>query len=82
MTFSTPKVMKVLKHLRGEMSREDLQDVEPLQKSYIQPVLASKVIEMTIPERPTSSKQKYRISAAGKQILGNANETNATKGKP
>ena len=32
-TFSTPEVTKLLKHLRGEMSREDLQDAEPLRKS-------------------------------------------------
>lgn len=71
-TFSTPEVMKLLKHLTGEMSRGDLQDAiglrdaEHFRKTYIHPVLESKAIEMTIPEKPTSSKQQYRISAVGK----------------
>jgi ATP-dependent DNA helicase RecG len=64
--------MKLLKHLTGEMSRGDLQDAiglrdaEHFRKTYIHPVLESKALEMAIPEKPTSSKQQYRISAVGK----------------
>lgn len=78
----TPEVMKLLKHLIGEMSRGDLQDAiglrdaEHFRKTYISPALEIRVIEMTIPEKPTSSKQKYRISAVGKQILSNPNGNN------
>ncbi len=76
----TPEVMKLLKHLTGEMSRGDLQDAmglrdaEHFRKSYITPALEIKAIEMTIPEKPTSGKQKYRISAVGKQILANSKD--------
>lgn len=78
-TFSapevTPEVMKLLKQLKSEMSRGDLQgaiglrDAEHFRKSYINPALEIKAIEMTIPEKPTSSKQKYRISSVGERIL-------------
>ena len=78
-TFSapevTPEVMKLLKQLKSEMSRGDLQgaiglrDAEHFRKSYINPALEIKAIEMTIPEKPTSSKQKYRISGVGEQLL-------------
>ena len=71
----TPEVMKLLKQLKSEMSRGDLQgaiglrDAEHFRKSYINPALEIKAIEMTIPEKPTSNKQKYRISGVGKQLL-------------
>ncbi len=48
-----------------------LKDAEHFRKSYILPALELGAIEMTIPEKPTSSKQNYRISAIGKQILEN-----------
>jgi ATP-dependent DNA helicase RecG len=70
-----PEVIKLLKHLTGEMSRKDLQeaiglrDAEHFRKSYINPALESKAIEMSIPEKPTSSKQRYRISGVGKHLL-------------
>ena len=73
----TPQVIRLLKHLTGEMSRGDLQDTlklrdtEHFRKSYIIPSLECKAIEMTSPEKHTSSKQKYRISTVGKQILAN-----------
>jgi ATP-dependent DNA helicase RecG len=43
-----------------------LRDAEHFRKTYIHPVLESKALEMAIPEKPTSSKQQYRISAVGK----------------
>ena len=71
-TFSAPEVKRLLQHLTGEMNRLALQavlglrDAEHFRKSYILPALELEVIEMTIPDKPTSSKQKYRISAIGK----------------
>jgi ATP-dependent DNA helicase RecG len=64
------------------MSRWDLQeaiglrDAEHFRKSYINPALGIKAIEMTIPEKLTSSKQRYRISSIGEQILSDFNENN------
>jgi ATP-dependent DNA helicase RecG len=35
----------------------------------LRPLLDAGLIEMTIPDKPTSSKQKYRLTEMGKQIL-------------
>lgn len=78
-TFSapevTPEVIKLLKHLKGEMSRRELQDAtglldaEHFRKTYINQALEFKVIEMTVPDKITSRNQKYRISGVGKHLL-------------
>jgi len=57
------------------MSRENLQkarelkDAEHFRKASINPALRLNALEMTIPDKPTSSNQKCRISAVGRQIL-------------
>jgi ATP-dependent DNA helicase RecG len=35
----------------------------------LRPLLDAGLIEMTIPDKPTSSKQRYRLTGEGKQIL-------------
>ncbi len=35
---------------------------------YLQPALDAGLVEMTIPDKPQSSKQKYRITAAGRAL--------------
>ncbi len=37
--------------------------------SYLQPAIQDGLIEMTIPEKPRSSRQRYRLSDKGKQVL-------------
>lgn len=37
--------------------------------NYLRPLLASGWIELTIPEKPRSSKQQYRISEKGLAVL-------------
>jgi len=60
------------------MSREEIQDKLQLTdrksfiKRYIQPAKEFNIIEMTIPDKPNSSKQKYRLTKKGlgiKEIL-------------
>ncbi|HOJ12742.1 MAG TPA: hypothetical protein PK733_19425 [Clostridiales bacterium] len=46
-----------------------LKDAEYFRKSYLKPALLSGLIEMTIPNKPKSSKQKYRITDLGKKVL-------------
>ena len=35
----------------------------------MQPLLAAGWLVMTIPDKPTSSRQRYRLTAAGRQLL-------------
>ncbi|MFH2065618.1 MAG: Fic family protein [Pseudomonadota bacterium] len=70
----TPEV-RLLKEITGEMNRQALQkalglkDDEHFRKSYLQPALAAGFIEMTIPEKPRSSRQKYRLTEKGQKEL-------------
>ena len=67
----TPEVMKVVAVLDGEASRQELQqalglkDNEHFRRTYLQPALVAGVVEMTLPGKPKSSKQRYRLTAMG-----------------
>jgi Fic family protein len=67
----TPQVERLLEALLGDISREDLQSALGLQdrKSfrvrYLAPALADGLIEMTIPNKPNSRLQKYRLTETG-----------------
>jgi ATP-dependent DNA helicase RecG len=45
---------------------------ETFVKNYLRPLLAKGWLEPTIPDKPTSSRQRYRTTAAGEKILGEA----------
>jgi ATP-dependent DNA helicase RecG len=71
----TPEVTKLIRLLSGEMLRRDLQaamdlkDDEHFRKAYLIPALNAGLIAMTIPDKPNSSKQRYRLTALGKTVL-------------
>jgi hypothetical protein len=71
----TPQVGKQLEALPGEMSRAELmeklrmKDRMHFRMDYLQPSLAAGLIEMTIPNKPRSSKQKYRLTDKGRQAM-------------
>ena len=71
----TPEVRKMLSIMIGEMTRREIQeklglrDENHFRKNYHQVGVKLSLIEMTIPDKPRSSKQKYRLTDAGKQIL-------------
>jgi predicted HTH transcriptional regulator len=56
---SIPDLMK----LAGRTDRTKFRN------QVLRPLLEDGLIEMTIPDKPTSSKQRYRLTEAGKQIL-------------
>ncbi len=70
----TPEV-RLLQSISGEMTRQQLQatlhlkDDEHFRKAYLLPALEAGLIEMTIPDKPRSSKQKYRLTEKGQTLL-------------
>ncbi|WP_045222134.1 Fic family protein [Desulfonatronum thioautotrophicum] len=81
-TSSTPEVtqevtpeVRLLSVLVGEMTRQQLKealglkDDEHFRKAYLLPALDAGLIEMTIPDKPRSSKQKYRLTDKGRQVM-------------
>ena len=77
----TPPVNKYIRRLlellerRGALGNVDirvafeLKDRRRLRETYIKPALAGGLIEMTIPEKPNSRLQKYRLTEKGRQVL-------------
>ncbi|HQK79642.1 MAG TPA: hypothetical protein PK621_08105, partial [Syntrophales bacterium] len=71
----TPQVGDLLLALRAEMSREALQstlglhDRKSFRERYLSPALADGLIEMTIPDKPNSRLQKYRLTDKGREWL-------------
>jgi len=70
-----PEVFRLLSVLKGTMDRRSLQKVMGLKAEknfrlvYLRPALQLGLLEMTIPDKPRSSKQRYRITKLGAEIL-------------
>ena len=68
---STTQVLKLIEVLEGEMNREELQSILGLsngghfRKEYLRPAIEIGLVELTIPDKPTSSKQRYRLTNEG-----------------
>jgi ATP-dependent DNA helicase RecG len=77
----TPEVTKLIRLLNGEMLRRDLQAAmdlkndEHFQIAYLLPSLNAGLIAMTIPDKPNSSKQRYRLTPLGKAVLDSRQAT-------
>jgi len=69
----TPQVGELLMVIEGEMSREalqtalGLQDRKSFRERYLKPALTAGLIEMTIPDKPSSRLQKYRLTDKGRR---------------
>ncbi len=69
------EVTKLLQVCNGEKTRSELQESlslkhdENFRKAYIKPALEQGLIEMTIPDKPKSRLQKYRLTALGKEFF-------------
>lgn len=70
----TPQVERLIEALVEEMTRTDLMAVLSLKdrmnfsQEYLQPALELGLIEMTIPDKPRSSRQKYRLTEKGQKL--------------
>ncbi|WP_415830578.1 Fic family protein, partial [Gillisia limnaea] len=69
----TPQVQELLNAFTGEHSRTELQnelsllDRENFRINYLVPAIENGFVELTIPDKPKSSKQKYRLTQEGKK---------------
>ena len=67
----TAQVTALIIQLEDEMDRQGLQDKlslsynENFRLKYLKPALESGLIEMTLPDKPNSSLQKYRLTQLG-----------------
>jgi ATP-dependent DNA helicase RecG len=71
----TGQVRSLLMAIKGEQSKKELMAALKLtgrdnfEKRYLQPALEGEFIEMTIPEKPQSRLQKYRLTDKGRAML-------------
>ena len=67
--------MRLLSVMSGEMTRKDIRDAlnlrsgSHIKKRYVDPCLERGWIEMTMPEKPRSPKQRFLISPVGKTCV-------------
>ena len=67
-----PQVLAMLAAMTGEHARQELMtllglsDRKHFVEAYLMPALQAELVEMTIPDKPQSSMQKYRLTAAGR----------------
>ena len=72
-------VQRLLSVVEGEMKRKELQNALGLEHrvhfkdAYLQPALELGLVEMTHPDTPRSPKQRYRLTALGRQWLAARN---------
>lgn len=77
---SPPEVGRMLHTVNGELSRAELmialgmKDEKHFRTYYQQAALATGVLEMTVPDKPNSRLQKYKLTALGRQWLTHRNK--------
>ena len=70
----TQQVGRLIAVLHGEMTRAEamaalgLKDRGHFVQAYLQPSLDAGLVEMTIPDRPNSRMQRYRLTPNGKRV--------------
>lgn len=73
----TEQVDKVLDALKGEMAIKELMDKVNIKHrptflyNYLKPALEQGLVEMTVPDKPNSRLQRYRLTAKGIERLRN-----------
>jgi hypothetical protein len=68
----TPQVLELLRTMKSEVSRVELQallglrDRKSFFERYLRPSLSLGLVEMSIPDKPNSRLQKYRLTGKGR----------------
>ena len=68
---ASAQVEKLVSVLIGEMGRSELQELlliknrDYFRTDYLNPAINDRYIELTIPDKPNSRNQKYRLTAKG-----------------
>ncbi len=81
----TEHVERLIFTLRTDMNRMELQEALQLKdrqnflSAYLKPALRAALIEMTLPEKPTSKNQRYRLTQAGKALARKIERRNTRK---
>ncbi|MBI1291006.1 transcriptional regulator [bacterium] len=76
----TPEVIRMIGSISAPMARTEimaqlgLRDEKHMREHYLQPALDAGVIEMTVPDKPRSRNQKYRLTSLGRKIASQAKE--------
>ena len=71
----TGEVQRFLAVMKGEMKRQEIQaglglkHEDHFREKYLKPAMVAAAIEMTIPDKPRSSKQKYRLTQKGQELI-------------
>ncbi len=79
-TEVTPEV-RLLQVISGEMTRHGLRSAlglkndEHFRKAYLVPALQAGLIEMTVPDKPRSRNQRYRLTPEGHEFLRQTQES-------
>jgi ATP-dependent DNA helicase RecG len=74
-TKSVTKLIDIVDFLNVEKSRQEILNYIGISnqsknyKEYILPFIETGIIEMTIPDKPNSRHQKYRLTVKGKQLI-------------
>ena len=73
--YATPQVRQLLQVIKGEMTREELQvalglsDRKSFRQRYLAPALSEGFIKMTLPGKPNSRLQRYRLTDKGLRLV-------------
>ena len=80
--------LAVIKAIFGEMSRQKIQEslglkhTRHFRDAYLKPTLQAGLIGITVPDKPQSSRQRYRLTPAGRRYLRRTRTQATTKVRP
>ena len=73
---SIPQAVAILQSAREPRTRKELQEVAEMRnrehfvEACLRPLIAAELLEMTLPDKPRSPKQRYRCTQQGLDAIG------------